>query len=154
MIRRPPRFTLFPYPTLFRSQRSVWAPLRGHRILQLLGCEQAVFEEQLTEPLLLSKPEAALRLAFDGAHATPRSGASSCRRISASASGVNRRCRPGVRNAGWIAPRFTARISVDLLIPSQRAASLVDSAGFMTSSTGANASTGSNMRRLRAGSRL
>src|SRR5712692_11405604 len=31
-----------------------------------------------------------------------------------------------------MAPRFTARMSVDLLIPSQRAASLVESAGFMT----------------------
>src|SRR5438128_6408682 len=45
-----------------------------------------------------------------------------------------------------MAPRFTARMSVDLLIPSQRAASLVESAGFMTCPTGANASTGPNLR--------
>src|SRR5260370_13341393 len=33
MIRRPPRSTLFPYTTLFRSQRSLLAHLRnsGHR---------------------------------------------------------------------------------------------------------------------------
>src|SRR2546427_13012352 len=29
MIRRPPRSTLFPYTTLFRSQRSVLSPLFG-----------------------------------------------------------------------------------------------------------------------------
>src|SRR6266487_6558078 len=29
MIRRPPRSTLFPYTTLFRSQRAVAATLRG-----------------------------------------------------------------------------------------------------------------------------
>src|SRR3989442_8190489 len=53
-----------------------------------------------------------------------------------------------------MAPRSTARISVDLLIPSQRAASLVKSAGFMTYPTGANASTASNLRCAPAGSRL
>src|SRR5438046_8602696 len=31
MIRRPPRSTLFPYTTLFRSSRSSWAPGRGSR---------------------------------------------------------------------------------------------------------------------------
>src|ERR1700682_6461495 len=65
-------------------------------------------------------------------------------------SGVKRRWRPGVRKAGWISPRFTARISVDLLIPSQRAASLVESAGFIYFPlTGANASSGANLRSRR-----
>src|ERR1700674_5207976 len=44
-----------------------------------------------------------------------------------------------------MSPRFTARMRVDLLIPSQRAAALVESAGFMFP-TGANASTGANLR--------
>src|SRR5256886_1079741 len=30
MIRRPPRSTLFPYTTLFRSQSPTWLPLDGH----------------------------------------------------------------------------------------------------------------------------
>src|SRR5438132_4365282 len=137
----------------YLAERPVLTALRGQRGLQLLGGQHTVFQKEVTEPLLLAKSEAALGLAFDRAHATSRTGASSWRRISCSTSGVKRRWRPGVRNAGWIAPRFTARISVDLLIPSQRAASLVESAGFMTSSTGANASTGSNLRRLRAGRR-
>src|SRR5919108_2744540 len=45
-----------------------------------------------------------------------------------------------------MSPRLTARIRVDLLIPSQRAASLVDSAGFMDLPTGANVSSGANLR--------
>src|SRR3712207_8007833 len=32
MIRRPPRSTLFPYTTLFRSQCAVWAGDGSHRI--------------------------------------------------------------------------------------------------------------------------
>src|SRR2546428_9870179 len=28
MIRRPPRSTLFPYTTLFRSQKKIWEPSR------------------------------------------------------------------------------------------------------------------------------
>src|SRR5688572_31824701 len=39
MIRRPPRSTLFPYTTLFRSE--VWpAPKRGERIYRLNGDTQ------------------------------------------------------------------------------------------------------------------
>src|SRR3712207_8768747 len=30
MIRRPPRSTLFPYTTLFRSLRGIDRPIRGH----------------------------------------------------------------------------------------------------------------------------
>src|SRR5438132_715326 len=107
----------------YLAEWPVLTALRGQRGLQLLGGQHTVFQKEVTEPLLLAKSEAALGLAFDCAHATSRTGASSLRRISCSASGVKRRCRPGVRNAGWIAPRLTARISVDLLIPSQRAAS-------------------------------
>src|SRR3712207_7486614 len=32
MIRRPPRSTLFPYTTLFRSGRHLFAPLRGPKL--------------------------------------------------------------------------------------------------------------------------
>src|SRR2546430_4048770 len=35
MIRRPPRSTLFPYTTLFRSQRSFAARPRNHSLLYL-----------------------------------------------------------------------------------------------------------------------
>src|SRR3712207_7337246 len=47
MIRRPPRSTLFPYTTLFRSTRVVWllrtrtsssAPLRRHRNVTTSDC--------------------------------------------------------------------------------------------------------------------
>src|SRR3712207_7808147 len=34
MIRRPPRSTLFPYTTLFRSGRAAPAPARGARALE------------------------------------------------------------------------------------------------------------------------
>src|SRR5258708_26465175 len=39
MIRRPPRSTLFPYPTLFRSQR---LPPMASRISASLGCGTAL----------------------------------------------------------------------------------------------------------------
>src|SRR3712207_6945171 len=41
MIRRPPRSTLFPYTTLFRSQRSIgigWAGLTG-AVLRIAGAK-------------------------------------------------------------------------------------------------------------------
>src|SRR2546430_15585192 len=43
MIRRPPRSTLFPYTTLFRSSRSFWllllmiGPLVGHGFITAVG---------------------------------------------------------------------------------------------------------------------
>src|SRR3712207_7464752 len=41
MIRRPPRSTLFPYTTLFRSsrrERGPWAPSISHRVGGSRGC--------------------------------------------------------------------------------------------------------------------
>src|SRR5688572_31800150 len=37
MIRRPPRSTLFPYTTLFRSQDDVDVAMRGERLVGLEG---------------------------------------------------------------------------------------------------------------------
>src|SRR2546425_5392658 len=45
MIRRPPRSTLFPYTTLFRSSEIVPQPLLVHRAV---GCEQRL---QLARPV-------------------------------------------------------------------------------------------------------
>src|SRR5207245_9184799 len=56
-------------------------------------------------------------------------------------------CRPGVQKAALISPRRTARMSVDMLIPSQAAASLVDRAGFIDISANvSNESTDANLR--------
>src|SRR2546428_3441921 len=51
MIRRPPRSTLFPYTTLFRSSPSVWA-WRGWRVRKIARCVTHIlvmfpFEEPL-----------------------------------------------------------------------------------------------------------
>src|SRR5947209_19326427 len=43
MIRRPPRSTLFPYTTLFRSMREGMQFLRGHREIVTLGLSWALF---------------------------------------------------------------------------------------------------------------
>src|SRR3712207_8365779 len=40
MIRRPPRSTLFPYTTLFRSRREVLSPLPGRVLVALDELEQ------------------------------------------------------------------------------------------------------------------
>src|SRR5207302_1932822 len=76
--------------------------------VQLLLGQETVLEEKLAQPFILPNPEAADGLRLDGAHAASRAGASNRRRTSCNASGVKRRCRPGVRNAGWMSPRFTA----------------------------------------------
>src|SRR3712207_8354790 len=41
MIRRPPRSTLFPYTTLFRSRTTVVATGRGRRTLVEIGGDEA-----------------------------------------------------------------------------------------------------------------
>src|SRR2546422_3934333 len=51
MIRRPPRSTLFPYTTLFRSTRPPLACLRwrnttSHRVEELLADDLAVLEDR------------------------------------------------------------------------------------------------------------
>src|SRR5688572_32408487 len=45
MIRRPPRSTLFPYTTLFRSQDAAWMRSRGAR--NALGAPMSVYELHL-----------------------------------------------------------------------------------------------------------
>src|SRR5256885_12147902 len=54
MIRRPPRSTLFPYTTLFRSEKPVWVnqwPLPKQKLeaLHLLANEQLRSEEHTSE---------------------------------------------------------------------------------------------------------
>src|SRR2546430_5265084 len=40
MIRRPPRSTLFPYTTLFRSQQLTEGPIDPHEILDICGPQE------------------------------------------------------------------------------------------------------------------
>src|SRR2546425_7204836 len=48
MIRRPPRSTLFPYTTLFRSLTPVWVPDRDHEALRdLVRAREAAKKDQL-----------------------------------------------------------------------------------------------------------
>src|SRR3712207_9377007 len=60
MIRRPPRSTLFPYTTLFRSQESVivrfrrWLKHEAHTLdLWFLPVAQALLETLAQQPLVL-----------------------------------------------------------------------------------------------------
>src|SRR3989475_8200000 len=41
MIRRPPRSTLFPYTTLFRSQANAAFDKKGHFLTPLVSCRKA-----------------------------------------------------------------------------------------------------------------
>src|SRR2546421_8388261 len=74
MIRRPPRSTLFPYTTLFRSLQSAFASAVGHRLHAPVILVAAAVEHNLGNALLLglggeqpSQPEApgGLALAVD-----------------------------------------------------------------------------------------
>src|ERR1043166_1793297 len=65
MIRRPPRSTLFPYTTLFRSLRNVGAP--RDRVVDRLAQARVATEQavrhvhwQVTRAVLRLRPEAAL----------------------------------------------------------------------------------------------
>src|SRR3712207_528013 len=49
MIRRPPRSTLFPYTTLFRSERGC-APVRVAQVAQRLGPMRGIALQQLVDP--------------------------------------------------------------------------------------------------------
>src|SRR3989442_5637664 len=61
MIRRPPRSTLFPYTTLFRSD---WAPLAGgNRFTLWMPLERARSEEHTSE--LQSRPHLVCRLLLE-----------------------------------------------------------------------------------------
>src|SRR5438034_7486602 len=42
MMLRPPRSTLFPYTTLFRSNPDPWFPVDDHHVPVLLGIDSAV----------------------------------------------------------------------------------------------------------------
>src|ERR1700674_486125 len=90
-----------------------------------------MLEEQLTKALLRTGSEAPFMLALDGAHVISCGDPCKRRWTTWRSSRGNRRCRPGARYDGGRSRRFTARINVDLLIPSQRAAALVESAGFI-----------------------
>src|SRR3989449_10096303 len=46
MIRRPPRSTLFPYTTLFRSRQVELRPERAHPPVQPCGIERPVLEPE------------------------------------------------------------------------------------------------------------
>src|SRR2546429_9892254 len=82
MIRRPPRSTLFPYTTLFRSQQ------RLHGVLRAGGIETARRPEQRTDgPLIHSDQEGC-----DVAHCSPTFFHSTAR-LARSASAVAARAR-------------------------------------------------------------
>src|SRR3712207_7198473 len=49
MIRRPPRSTLFPYTTLFRSERFGW---RGDDLLEVVGRWKGLEGHRLGKPVL------------------------------------------------------------------------------------------------------
>src|SRR5256885_12411137 len=73
MIRRPPRSTLFPYTTLFRS-RSDGAGGRGNRLLELLAQVEASIEHEEEAGMAQPVPERGsigderLRLGDEGRH--------------------------------------------------------------------------------------
>src|SRR3712207_8557223 len=48
MIRRPPRSTLFPYTTLFRSERLALEVIRHHRLLELYLAEHLGVDRKST----------------------------------------------------------------------------------------------------------
>src|SRR3712207_9140628 len=53
MIRRPPRSTLFPYTTLFRSTRALLAQVHGHRLVGVGADHQALeVQDDLGDVLL------------------------------------------------------------------------------------------------------
>src|SRR5438552_13579166 len=47
LIRRPPRSTLFPYTTLFRSSRPQWHPLFHQQLHQRCGIQKTLFQPRL-----------------------------------------------------------------------------------------------------------
>src|SRR3989442_5148135 len=70
MIRRPPRSTLFPYTTLFRSKITVLSQLHGHPAFPIMGFRrprghdrEGRSEEHTSE--LQSRPHLACRLLLE-----------------------------------------------------------------------------------------
>src|SRR5438552_9263299 len=73
MIRRPPRSTLFPYTTLFRSDALAWVCVQGGRILGVRSRHKDVFyirsEEHTSE--LQSPDQLVCRLLLEKKNAYP-----------------------------------------------------------------------------------
>src|SRR2546430_8140320 len=62
MIRRPPRSTLFPYTTLFRSEFAVWVPKLLQKLQQIPELEDVssnFAENGLSAYILIDRPTAA-----------------------------------------------------------------------------------------------
>src|SRR5436305_14580899 len=68
MIRRPPRSTLFPYTTLFRSSRWVWPSRGARRCPGSRTCRTTRSEEHTSE--LQSRPHLVCRLLLEKKKAT------------------------------------------------------------------------------------
>src|SRR5947207_14439057 len=70
MIRRPPRSTLFPYTTLFRSVRKTSGRAKARRVetkprAQRVGAKLNVFANDLSGSLSLDQPRCALEAILD-----------------------------------------------------------------------------------------
>src|SRR3712207_7885092 len=75
MIRRPPRSTLFPYTTLFRSKRErIEIADRGSRSCGWRLCRLPTFDRLRLRPVsVLSVPSVVQPLRFSASSASPRS---------------------------------------------------------------------------------
>src|SRR3712207_7843842 len=60
MIRRPPRSTLFPYTTLFRSRASHFCFRADHRTPLYLGADQSRLDRSTGEPVAFGHNAAVL----------------------------------------------------------------------------------------------
>src|SRR3712207_8008728 len=56
MIRRPPRSTLFPYTTLFRSQGTPRCPLLGRHVAEHDRCELEQLNERIRRGRRIAAP--------------------------------------------------------------------------------------------------
>src|SRR5690606_42024852 len=85
MIRRPPRSTLFPYTTLFRSAEAIWQltegwPVAVRMLVALPESERAhalttAMGEYVFEEVVDTLPEEMRRFLLKGAHLEPFSSA-------------------------------------------------------------------------------
>src|SRR3989442_7304833 len=64
MIRRPPRSTLFPYTTLFRSDQTIWQPRPSDPELETEFLRRLMRSEQHTSELQ-SRPHLVCRLLLE-----------------------------------------------------------------------------------------
>src|SRR2546430_9085069 len=65
MIRRPPRSTLFPYTTLFRSTQVI---REGTIVLMDGGCKVEGYSSDITRTFVLGKPSGKMRKVFEIVH--------------------------------------------------------------------------------------